>query len=360
MSAAPALPGPRSWLLPLGLIAGGAALYFLRGLALPLLLATLLAYALDPLVEPWVERGVSRGAAVGALFAILLLSAAGLLSWLVPAGREEAAAFVGDLPNLGARLEATTQTSLDELYAAQPWFRQVVPSPLPGWTERVLERQKEHLGELASHAGAILFIGVLTPVFAFFLLRDGRKVLDRAIAVLPADRIETSMAMWCEIYRILGRYLRGITIESLVVGVLATIGLALLGVPVPLVLGLFTAIVNPIPYVGALASLSLASLVALGNHLGVGKVAAIALLYLGIRLADDFVIVPLTVGGSVHLHPFVVILSILAGEELLGIFGMVIAVPTVTIAKEIARLLIEHRRRRPAAAALPGADHLVC
>jgi predicted PurR-regulated permease PerM len=360
VSADPAPAGARPGRALLALAVGGAAVYFLRGLALPLLLATLVAYALEPLVAPLVERGISRGAAVGALFAVLLLLVAGLLSWLAPAANAEAAVFLDELPNLGARLEASAQTSLEELHAAQPWTRGVFPLPKPGWTERAADRQKEHLGELASHAGAILFVLVLVPVFAFFLLRDGRRTLDRAVALLPADRIETSMAMWCEIYRILGRYLRGITIESCVVGVLAALGLALLGVPVPLVLGLFTALVNPIPYVGALASLTLASLVALGAHLGIGTVAAIALLYLGIRLVDDFVIVPLTVGGSVHLHPFVVILSILAGEELLGVFGMVIAVPTVTIVKEIVRLLVEHRRRRPISPTALGFDHLVC
>lgn len=360
MSADPPPAARRSWIPLVALVVGGAAAYFLRGLALPLLLATLVAYALEPLVEPLVERGISRGATVVALFTLLLLLAAGALSWLAPAGRAEAAVFIDELPSLQARLETTARRSLQELHSAQPWTRQAVPLPAPGWTERAIDRQKEHLGELASHAGAILFVAVLVPVFAFFLLRDGRRVLDLAIAALPADRIETSMAMWCEIYRILGRYLRGITIESCVVGTLAAIGLALLGVPVPLLIGLFTAIVNPIPYVGALASLSLASLVALGNELGIGKVAAIALLYLAIRMIDDFVIVPLTVGGSVHLHPFVVILSILAGEELLGIFGMVVAVPLVTIVKEVARLLIEHRRRRPLAVAVPGAEHFVC
>jgi predicted PurR-regulated permease PerM len=360
VSAAPAPAGARSWIPLVALLVGGAAAYFLRGLALPLLLATLVAYGLEPLVEPLVERGISRGATVVSLFAILFLLVASLVSWLAPAGRAEAAIFIDELPNIQMRLEATAQTSVQELHAAQPWTRQILPLPKAGWTDRVVDRQKDHLGELASHAGALLFVGILVPVFAFFLLRDGRKLLDHAMDALPPDRIETSMAMWCEIYRILGRYLRGITIESCVVGSLAALGLALLGVPVPLLIGLFTALVNPIPYVGALASLSLASLVALGNQLGVGKVTAIALLYLGIRLLDDFVIVPLTVGGSVHLHPFVVILSILAGEELLGIFGMVVAVPTVTIVKEVVRLLIEHRRRRSANAAIPGAEHFVC
>ena len=63
-----------------------------------------------------------------------------------------------------------------------------------------------------------------------------------------------------------------------------------------------------------------------------------------IRILDDLVVAPMTIGGSVHMHPMLVLVSILVGEQTLGLAGMVAAVPLVTVVKETARLLLEHRR----------------
>lgn len=352
-------PPSRGWI---GLLVGVAAVVYLyRSIALPLLLAALVAYLLGPVVVFFAARGIRRGVTVTALFLVAVGVAAFAVWRVAPIVQREASEALGDLPAFSQRIEARVDRTLDQLRREQPTLGGLLPERSPGWTTRWLERQKESVGEIAGKAGEAFTIVLLAPIFAFFLLRDGSRWLDWLVDQLAPEHIETTVAVWCEIDRIVGRYLRGLLIESLVVGTLAALGLWVIGVPVPLLLGLFTALVNPIPYVGALASVVVASLVALGAGNPIQTVFAIVVLFLAIRLVDDVVVVPLTVGGSVHLHPALVIASILAGEHLLGVLGMVLAVLTVTIVKEIVRLLLQHRRKLARTARPParrGAPHL--
>ena len=206
---------------------------------------------------------------------------------------------------------------------------------------------------------------VLVPLFAFFLLRDGGRMVAYLMDRLRPLHIETTVAVWCEIDRIIGRYLRGLALDAIIVGVLATAGLWLVGAPLPLLLGAFTALMNPLPLLGMILSLSAAGLVALAYGYGLSTVGWIVALYLVIRLLDDLVLSGLTIGGSVHLHPVLVLASILAGENALGLIGMVIAVPLVTVVKEAARLLLEHRKNLarphlPDTEKPTGLPHYVC
>jgi len=120
-----------------------------------------------------------------------------------------------------------------------------------------------------------------------------------------------------------------------------------------------------VPYVGAVLSVVAAGIVSLAHAQGLGTVGWILLLFAVIRLLDDTVIAVLTIGRSVHLHPALIVASVIAGEQAIGLLGMVIAVPTVTVIKEIARLLIEHRRTLirvhiPATVRPSGVPHYVC
>jgi predicted PurR-regulated permease PerM len=329
--------------------AAGAAglLWLFRGLLLPLLLAALGAYFAQPLVARCEERGVRRSVAVAALFVVATLALAALTVALAPVVRRQFSGLVEQLPIFAERLESVSATAHRTVGERLPALADQLPAPAPGWPERLLADQKRHAAALASGAGAVLFVLLLAPVFGFFLLRDGGRLLDGLVRVLPPRHIETTVAIWCEIDRIIGRYLRGLVLESLGVAGLVTLGLALLGVPAPLVLGAFAGLVNPLPYVGVLLSLAVALVVALGAGMGPQLLLAVVALFVAVRLVDDFVLVPLALGGSVHLHPALVIAAILAGEQTLGVLGMVLAVPLVTVIKEVARLLLESARRGP-------------
>jgi predicted PurR-regulated permease PerM len=185
---------------------------------------------------------------------------------------------------------------------------------------------------------------VLIPFFSYFLLRDSRRIIQFVLDRLPAKHIETSVAVFCEIDRIVGHYLRGVAVEGMVIGVTAGLGLWLMGVNYPLLLGLFSGIANVVPYLGPIAGGSAAMLVALVQFKTLAPLTNVFLLYAFIKLVDVVVIQPIALGGGKELHPALLVGSIIIGGQALGLAGMILAVPVTTIMQKIAILLLERRR----------------
>jgi predicted PurR-regulated permease PerM len=334
---------------PAWLLVGAAALtlgYLFRGLLLPLFLAAALAYLLNPLVV-WAEGfAIRRSFAVAGLYlGLVLVLAAGALV-IGPRLRVEVGALAARLPTLADEVDAALQLAARELTEAAPALRRVLPHPdaRMGWIERLLEGRAGSLGDWLEHAGRILLVGILVPFFAFFLLRDSRRLVAWLMDRLPPAHVETSVALCCEIDRLIGRYVRGVALDGLVFGMLVALALWGLGVPYPLLLGALAGLANPIPVVGSVLSAAAAALVALAHGQGLGAVGWVALVFIGLKALDDVLIQPLTIGRSVQLHPALLLASVVAGNQALGILGMIVAVPTVTVLQETVRLLVEHRR----------------
>ena len=337
-------PSPLAWFALFGAVVGLG--FLLRGLVIPIALAALLAYFLNPLVARIQGLGIRRMVSVTALFAGFGLLVVLLATVVAPRFRAEGVALVSNLPELARTLETGIDGLQAEMLKSYPQARRFLPNEErpPGWLFELIEERMGNASELWAHVGLIAFIVALTPIFAFFFLRDSGAIVAYLIDRLQPMHIETTVAVWCEIDRIIGRYLRGLALDALVIGGLATVGLWLVGAPYPWLLGAFTALVNPLPYLGTILSLSVAAIVSIANGQPFGRIGWIVAVYVIIRILDDLVVAAVTIGGSVHMHPMLVMVSILLGEQTLGLLGMVAAVPVVTVVKESARLLLEHRR----------------
>ena len=348
--APPPAPPPARGASPLAWLAVTAAVvglgFLLRGLVIPIALAALLAYFLNPLAARIQSLGIRRTVAVSALFAGIGLIVVLLATVVAPRFRAEGAALISNLPSLARTLEIGIDGLQTELARAYPQTQRFLPKEArhEGWLFEFIEERLGDASELLAHFGLIAFIVALTPIFAFFFLRDGGAIVNYLIDRLRPAHIETTVAVWCEIDRIIGRYLRGLALDALVIGALTTVGLWLVGAPYPWLLGAFTTLVNPLPYLGTILSVGVAAIVSIANGQPLGQIGWIVAVYVVIRVLDDLVVAAVTIGGSVHMHPMLVLVSILVGEQTLGLLGMVAAVPVVTVVKETARLLLEHRR----------------
>jgi predicted PurR-regulated permease PerM len=335
---------PLAWLAVIAAVVGLG--FLLRGLVIPIALAALLAYFLNPLAVRIQGFGISRTVAVTALFAGFGLFVVLLATVVAPRFRAEGAALISNLPSLARTLEVGIDGLQVEIAKNYPQTQRFLPKEPrhEGWLFALIEERMGNASDLLAHFGLIAFIVALTPIFAFFFLRDGGAIVAYLIDRLRPVHIETTVAVWCEIDRIIGRYLRGLALDAVVIGALTTVGLWLVGAPYPWLLGAFTTLVNPLPYLGTVLSVGVAAIVSIANGQPIGQIGWIVAVYVIIRILDDLVVAAVTIGGSVHMHPMLVMVSILVGEQTLGLLGMVAAVPLVTVVKETARLLLEHRR----------------
>jgi predicted PurR-regulated permease PerM len=332
------------WILGMALLA--VLVYVSRGFVLLLFLSVTLAYLLNPLVRIAESALIKRHVAVTVLYLTIGVAIAGGGYFLFPRLSAEVETLTGNLPSFGERLDEAIDAVQLEIGVQHPAAKRFLTTREIRYQRlnAFLEQQAKDLPSLVGQLAAVILASVLIPFFSYFFLRDGRNTLQSFLDYFPANYIETSVAIWREIDRIVGHYLRGLALEGLVLGVSAAVGLWLLGVNYPLLLGALSGIASIVPYLGPILGGGSAVLVALVQFKSVAPIAKVVVLYLVLKLLDILAIQPLAVGREKELHPMLLIASIIVGGHALGIIGMIIAVPTVTIIQRVVRLLYERRR----------------
>ena len=296
-------------------------------LLLSLFVALLLTAALDPSVSRLERRGVPRGASI----AIFVLALAGVVAGaavvvvppLVEQGNQLAEAFPGYLDRLRAFTQANPEvfTRLQGAAAGSDADPQAVAS-------RFLA------------AGTGLFRGisafVIVLVMTAYLLADGERIYDWTVRYLPHEqRVRVRQAL-PEISRVVSGYLLGQFLTSLLFGIFAYVVLSILGVPQPLLLAILAAVADAIPVVGVVIATIPAVLLALTVS---PSVAGIVLaLYLAYQQVENYLIVPRVYRGTLELHPFAVLIAVLVGAQLLGVLGVLLALPIAAAVPVIERI----------------------
>ncbi len=183
----------------------------------------------------------------------------------------------------------------------------------------------------------------LIPILSFFFLKDAEEFRRSALQMLPRGRWRwRGDELFEDLSSTLAAYVRAQLTACVFIGVVCSIGFALLGIPSPLVLGFIAGSFEFVPLIGPLLIAVLAAFVA---TLHAGPFSALmVILFLGVlRLVQDYVIYPKLIGQGIHLHPLAVIIAILAGAELAGIAGIFLAIPVVAILTVSYRHWLEHR-----------------
>ena len=342
----PFIPPPSSIIWAVGIAIMVLILYVSRGLVLLLILSAGLAYLINPLVKMAESVAIKRGVAVTALFLGIGTSLIVTAYFLVPRLRAEVTALSSGSPSFTERLDEAIDAVQEEIMAEYPSARRLFPAREARYDRlnAFISQQTSNLPGLVGHLATIVLGAVLIPFFAYFLLRDNQKIIQFLMDRLPTPQIETSVAVWCEIDRIIGRYLRGLAMDGLVIGTAAALGLWALGVNYPLLLGAFSGLANAVPYLGPILGGGMTVLIALMQFKSLAPLGNVLILYLFIKLLDDVVIQAATIGRSVHLHPILLLASVTTGGHAFGLIGMILAVPAVTVLQEVSKLLLERRR----------------
>lgn len=293
-------------------------------------LGAVLAYLLAPIVN-WLERqGVRRTlGSIVVLLAVLAVMGA-TLAVGVPLALDQAVA-------LQARWESGELLSLvrdiERGLAAQ--FTFIEPDEL-GLVRSIEEVTNGGGGALAEYVPTALEAAVnsvIVPFVLFALLRNGPDLRRKALSFVPNRYFEFAMTVFYKADEHLGGYLRGQALVALLVGLSTTVGLGLLGVEYWLVLGIVTGLANFVPYLGFIVSAGLSVVVSIITTGTTDLVVPVLVLYGVIQMVENVVFQPFITGRNVSMHPVMVLLAILVGGRVAGVFGMALAVPTAAVLK---------------------------
>src|SRR5437868_15193036 len=185
---------------------------------------------------------------------------------------------------------------------------------------------------------------MLAPLIFIFLGFDNGQIRRFFISLVPNRYFELSLTVLDRLDDAIGRYLRGTLIECFLVGLTLTLGLILLGIPlgIAVAIGVVSGLLNAIPFLGALIALVIGVGYALiaedvrplipglnPNDLALSVVVLVVIAH----VLDDVVFQPFVLGGAVNVHPLVVVIAIIAGSLIMGLWGMLFAIPTVVVVK---------------------------
>jgi len=317
------------------LVAAAVAILLLvamKSLLLPFLTAALLTFLLEPVVSAMENRGLERLWGIVIVFvAIGLIIALGVI-FLSPMISSEIQSIATNLqakdPSVLIQdLKATLEKNFPLL--KQRGLSDDLAARLQASLDALVKKSIDLLVGLVSAVSMIVTI----PFITFFLLKDGRRAKKALIQLVPNRYFEMALSLVHKSGQQLGGYIRGQLLDALIVGILSIIALYTLHVRYAFLIGALAGLANTIPYLGPIVGAIPAILVALMDTGSFEPVIGIAVSFAAIQLLDNVLISPLVVSKSIDLHPLTVVIVVLVGGELMGVLGMLIAVPLIGILK---------------------------
>ena len=320
-------------------------LYLVRGALFPLVLGIVLTYILNPFVnffeqfiplkstKPKLARALSI--TIVTLTAFLII--AGCLLLVIPPMFKQSSELITNIPSLITDARTTVE-SWNKEYASN------IPEEVRVEIDRLLENGGEILlgafsglvgrtAVAAVHALTLVIGLVVLPLFVFYFLKDRETVRESFVEIFPIDTQIHVVYVLRILNRIIGAYVRAQFTLAAVVWAFISIGLMLMGVKYAILLGAVAGIFELVPIVGAWLAVIPTIIVVLSTS--PEKIIWVLLLYLGVQLFQGAIIVPRVQSFAMKLHPLMILISIVVGSEIAGLWGVVLGPPIAASIKEL-------------------------
>lgn len=307
-------------------------IYYLLDVLILLALSVLLAFIFDPIINFLEKNSFKRLHAILLVFLIFSLLGFGIYSFLIPAILNQTNALflklnVDTIKSQFVLLEDHMQTLFP--FVTKEMVSQQVEKLSTGMLENLFKQVSPFLTNIFSFLAVIIIL----PFTTFFILRDRTQIIKGLVSVLPNRYLEMSYWVIKKVTRQLGRYVRGWMLDALFVGLACGLSFQLIGIDNALALGVLAGVGHLIPYFGPIVGGVPALLISFLQYGDLSKVPIIIIFLLIIYALDNGIVQPFIFSKSVNMHPLIIIFLIIAGGQLYGVLGMLIAIPTATVVK---------------------------
>ncbi len=325
------------------------ALYVLGPVLTPFAAAAIFAYLFDPLVDRLQRWKLSRSWATTIVFLVLLIALIVVLVLLVPYIERQIATLIRKLPDWIAWIQSDGIPWLNaqfDLSLEAPDMQQLAGILQEHW--------KEAGGAAATIALAVSKSGltvvswvihlIVVPVAFFYLLRDWHSMIEGVHDLIPRAVEPTVVRLARESDETLSGFVRGQVTVMLALGVIYAIALWAIGLDIGPLIGIIAGVISFIPYLGGISGILMALIAAIVQYHDWMHVILVLVVYGVGQVMESGVLTPKLVGDRIGLHPLAVIFAILAGGELFGFIGVLLALPIASVCMVVLREL--HRRYR--------------
>ncbi|MCY4153124.1 MAG: AI-2E family transporter [Aestuariivita sp.] len=302
-------------------------LWFLGDVLMPFVIGGAIAYFLDPVADRLEAIGLSRILATALIAVISLVTFVLIALVIIPALLAQTTQLFEVTPQLFDNLQAFLRERFPSLLDESSLFRQTLLS-----LGEIIQRRGDALLDPIINSAAsflnFLFLLVIVPVVAVYMLLDWDRLTARVDDLLPRDHAPIVRRLAAEIDQTMASFVRGMGTVCLILGTYYAISLMLVGLQFGLVVGFFAGLITFIPYLGALLGGVLAIGLGLfqfwGDWISLGLVAGIFLVG---QIIEGNILTPRLVGSSVGLHPVWLLVALSVFGALFGFIGLLVAVP---------------------------------
>ena len=314
-----------------------------------LVLSIFFAYLISPLVnlirKPFkakqIERFMPRGLAI-AISYLFVFSVLGVtIASVAPQVSQQARDFAANLPSYSASLER----SFNDLNRRFDRLR------IPNEVQTKLNEQAVLLGERITAAvggGLVSFITflpwlIIIPILGFFFLKDVNSFRLGVLRLFPAGQWRLRAdAILSDSNDTLAAYVRACIISCVLIGVVCTIAFYIIGLKYALLLGILAGVFEFVPLLGPL-TIGIIAVATVGFGDDPWKAWPVLIFLITLRIIHDYITYPRIIRGGIHLHPVLIILSVLAGEQIAGIPGVFLAIPVVALITVAYKHFLDHQ-----------------
>jgi predicted PurR-regulated permease PerM len=326
----------QKWLILAIVIASGYLLYLLSPILAPFLISAFLAYIGDPAVDRLEKIKLSRTLSV--VFVFFLMTIIGLCFLLVvfPLIEEQIRRLIMRLPDMIDWIQTVFIPWLTQRFGLD-----ISSINLDGIKESLTEHWQA-VGNVAgkfltkiSASGQLILLWIsyvlLVPVVTFYLLRDWDDLVDKTRSLIPRryEIVTVKLAKECD--AVLSEFFRGQLLVMFAQGTIYSIGLWIVGLEFSLLIGMTAGLVSFVPYLGAIVGIAVASIAAFMQFHDVIHIVFVLIVFGVGQSLEGMVLSPLLVGDRIGLHPVAVIFAVMAGAQLFGFLGMLIALPAAAV-----------------------------
>ncbi|MHB1376587.1 MAG: AI-2E family transporter [Candidatus Humimicrobiaceae bacterium] len=345
-----------SWSL-IGLLILVALFFYIISLMkaaiLPLLIGIIIAYMLIPLVK-LLRKKMRKIFAVTITYLVFLSVIFVILFFIIPLVIEQFKIFVSRIPLLLEGITGFLNNFLKNNAMLKNLGNIIGKGSIPSDSQEITKYILNGLNlgninifqsatTLTKTAFNIILNFVIGPVLGFYILKDTDIIVSTFIKIIPPKYKNQSSILLGKINNVFGKYVRAQLLVSLIVGTLCTIILLILRVDFAILLGFVAGIFNLIPFLGPLVGVIPAALIAL--YISPLKALLVVILFIAVHQIDNYFISPNIMKHQVGVHPGLIIFSLIAGGALFGMFGLLLAVPTVAIIQEVLRYYLIEKRK---------------
>lgn len=337
----------RFWLIFLAFFA--AVIWLLKAMLLPFIIGMLIAYFLNPVVDKLSQRRIPRWlSSLGVLSGFVLIVIL-IIALIYPVLQTQIGALISAIPGYVEKLRSH--------YV--PWVEDWLSRFEPEDVEKLRDAAGQSVGNAAGWIGNlfknivstsfalldILALTIVTPVVAFYMLKDWPKITSAIDSLFPQPYYDVIHVQLNEIDNTLSGFLRGQAIVCLILGCYYSLGLTIVGLKYGAVIGITAGILTFIPYVGTSFGWISSVLLAMAQYENDwAHIAPVIGVFFFGHIMETYVLTPRFVGHRVNLHPVWILFALLAGAHIMGFTGVLLAVPVAAVLGVLIRFAVRQYR----------------